>query len=684
MNIKILDSWLRDYLKTKASPREIAKNLSLTSVSIERVEPYKQDVTYDIEVTTNRPDLASVIGLAIEAATVLPQSGIDAKFEKPTIKLPAGKPTNPVEITIKNDPKLVRRICAVVMEVHLKESPEYVKDRLESSDIRSLNNIIDVTNYVMREVGHPTHVFDYDRLMTKTLIIRESEKGEKVKTLDGKEYQLPGGDIVADNGEGEIVDLLGVMGTANSVVTHNTKRVLYFIDNVEPNHIRKTSMTLGIRTEAAVLNEKDIDTSLTMDALVHGIELFKKIANAKIVSDIIDIYPSVPKPHSITITKEKIQKIIGVEIQLKKSAQILTSLGFKVKATNNKLIVTVPSWRAKDVTIPEDIVEEIARVYGYHNIPSKLPYFETQVTERLGESEFYWEQRIKVAMKYWGFTELYTYSFVSEDLFEGPIEHAVTVANPLNEEFIYMRKTLVPSLLKAVSENKNRETIQILEIANVYDKKPHEGLPDEKRMFAGIIRKPKVSFFEVKGYIEQLANDLGIHNLKFKPATQGDGADIYITHVISKKERQRDPQQEQNERGISPSALQNRNDKTAFLGSIEILDESTIDFELSFDVLRQEATLKKVYSPITKFPPIIEDLAIIADEKVLTGELVETIKEQSQLIVEVSLLDQYEATRTFHILYQHPERNLTNEEVGEIREKILQVLKEKFDARLKD
>ena len=318
MNIKILDNWLREYLKTSATQKKIAEKLSLTSVSIERIENFKDDFVYDIEVTTNRPDLMSVVGIAQEAATVLPQSGIDATFVKPKLALPNVHPKDSPELHLKFDEKLVNRISAVIMEIKIKDSPQYIKDRLEASGIRSLNNVIDVTNYVMREIGHPTHVFDYDRLSNHTLNIRESKKGEKLKTLDEKEYTLTGGDIVADNGNGEIVDLISIMGTANSVVTNSTKRILFFIDNVEPTHLRKTSMELGIRTEAVILNEKGINPELASDALARGIELFQKLADGKIVSEIYDIYPKKPKETVISVSKEKINSVIGVDIQLKK------------------------------------------------------------------------------------------------------------------------------------------------------------------------------------------------------------------------------------------------------------------------------------------------------------------------------------------------------------------------------
>jgi len=286
MNIRILNSWILEYLKTAAKPATIAEKLSLTSVSVEKIEKHGDDYIYEIEVTTNRPDLMSVIGIARETAAILPHFDIDAKYTP--LKVREVDNNSPLDLKIVNDLNLVNRICAVAIEVKLGPSPKKVTERLEAADIRSLNNAIDVTNYVMREVGHPMHAFDYDKLLkTGSLIVRESKKDEKIKTLDGKEHELAGGDIVADNGEGEIIDLLGVMGTENSAVDDNTKRVLLFVDNNNPVKIRKTSMNLGIRSEAAVLNEKGVDPELAMQAILRGVELLEEIANGKVISKVL-------------------------------------------------------------------------------------------------------------------------------------------------------------------------------------------------------------------------------------------------------------------------------------------------------------------------------------------------------------------------------------------------------------
>jgi len=648
MNIKILDSWLREYVKTKASSQKIGELLSLSSVSVERIEAHATDFIYDIEVTTNRPDLMSIVGIARETATILKQNGIPAEF----IPLKLTKPQTPKKelIEIKSEPKLVNRLCAVVMEVEIKDSPREIKDRLEASGTRSLNNLIDVTNYVMKVTGHPTHVFDFDRLNAKTLTIREAKKGETIQTLDEKEYSLNGGEIVAVNDKNEIVDLLGIMGLSNSIVTEKTKRILYFINNNEPNRIRKASMSLGIRTEAAVINEKNLDRELSYDALLYGIQLYKEIANGEIVSDIIDIYPNKIGKKTVQVTFKKVDKVIGVKIDPQKAERALLDLGFMTKIIGDKLEVEVPSFRIGDVEIEEDIIEEIARIYGYHNLPSVLPA-QTQITAHKFANDYYWEKRVKQAMKYWEFTETYTYSMVSEGMFEGPLEEAVEIKNPLNEDFVYLRKTIVPSLLKVITDNKSQEEIKIFEIANVYNKRPRD-LPEEILTFAGVIKRNKVSFYEVKGIIEQLGSDLGIKNLTFKESQKtGNGASLYL--------------------------------EQEYLGEIEILDTNLIDFELNFTVLLKHATLKQEYKPLSKFPSVVEDLSIVVADDVKTEDLILNIKSQSDLISRVSLKDSYKDSRTFHIEYQDPEKNLTNEEVSKIREKIISSLKTAFHASVR-
>ncbi len=647
MNIQILDSWLREHIKTAAKPNEIAKVLSLSSVSVERLEKTGEDYLYDIEVTTNRVDLMSVVGIAREASAALTQNGFKTEFIEKT-KGPLK--TGPNELlNIEIDKNLVNRVTAAILDVKVDKSPNKIVYRLEKSGIRALNNLIDVTNYIMRELGHPAHVFDYDRL-GKKIVIRESFQGETITTLDNKTHILKGGDIIATDGNGRIIDLLGIMGLENSVVTNNTKRIVLFFDNNNPKKIRRTSLGLGIRTEAAILNEKNVDPELITPTIQRGIELYERYATGKLVGNIVDIYPNKPLVVTVKARKKRISQIIGVEIDDKTIIQILEKLSFKVRVKKEILEVTIPSFRAQDITIEEDIIEEVARIYGYDKIPNFLPPITGKSPLNLQDSDFYWENRIKDSMKYWGFSEVYTYSMVSEDLFEGPNETAVKILNPLSEDHVYMRSTLVPSLLE-VARNNYFEPIKLFEIANVYIKRSNN-LPNEKLRLAGVIKKEnKALFFEAKGVVESLFEDLGITSFEFKKRSGGGtGADVFI------------------------------GDRQA--GNIELLEENIVNFELEFDRIIEMATTRKVFTPIPQYPPIIEDIRIEQQEVTEYQKIVNLIASISPIIVNVKLIDEYDNKKTFRITYQDKNRSLSNEDVIPIRGKLIENLKSKLHARV--
>lgn len=650
MNIKLSHNWIKDFVTTATPPEKIAEYLSLTSVSVERMEKIEDDIIFDIEVTQNRPDLMSAQGIAREVAAILPQFGENAKFHEHTLSNESISNTK-LPLVIKNDTNLVGRICAVAFEVQVRESPAKIRHRLETSGIRSLNNIIDVTNYVMREIGHPTHVFDLDLLSTKVMRIAEAKKGEKIVTLDNKIHTLHGGDIVAYNDSGEIIDLLGVMGTKNSVVNKNTKRVLFFIDNNEPHQIRRTSMSLGIRSEAAVLNEKGVDPKLAMMALKRGMELFEEIADGRQISEIIDIYPSPRAANKIAVTKEKIETIIGVRIPEEIITKSLPQLGFDVIKNKDSYSITPPSFRIDDVQIEEDIAEEVARIYGYHNIPNILPPASSLVPYSLTKDRFYWEGLTKNFLKDIGYTECYTYSMVSETQYEGKKDNAFILSNELNSEHSIMRTTLIPSLLSVLKENPTKDTIRIFEIANTYQNASKDGLPEEILHFAGIVKGARESFYATKGILENIFRLLGIENAHFEPiSTGGEGADILIGKEI--------------------------------VGNIEVFDEQTYLFEMNFDTVVANASNKKNYTPIALYPPIIEDLRFIIDPKFTYKNIVTFIKDQSDLIEKVELLDIYKDKKTFRIYYQDRKKNLTNEDITPIRQKLISSLQKKFGATI--
>ncbi len=651
MDIRILDSHIREFVTTDATPEDIAREVSLRSASVEKVEYLTEDIAYEFEITSNRVDMMGVRGLSKEIAASLTGANIHATYHEEKFKTPETV-THTKHLKIVNDPTLVRRICAVELEVTQKETPEFMKKRLEEANIRPLNILIDITNYVMLEIGHPTHAFDFDQLNTHTMTIRPSKKGEKIMTLDDKEHTLHGGDIMIEDATGRIIDLAGVMGLANSAITDETTRVLFFVDNNDPTHIRKTSMGLGIRTDAAVINEKDVDPELAMTALLRGLELYEKYAQAKVVEEIIDIYPHPVKIKEVSVSFEKINTLIGIDVDGKKAVACLKLLGFDMETTDTGLLVTPPSWRVDDITMDADVVEEIARMIGYHTLPNVLPPYTTAASYHQAKDLFYWERRVRDALKFWGLTEVYTYSMVSKELKEEGKEY-YQLSNPLDEQHVFMRQSLTPSLLEVTHLNKGRKDITIFELAKVYPYRKGT-LPEERELLGILLHGKFGKFTHMKGVLEQLALDMGIV-LNWQTPTQREN--ILVVPVSIEKE---------------------------VIGEIHVYPHELVTAEINFELLvGKYAHMKKRYTEASKFPGLEEDITVVIDDAVPTGNIVSDIKRQSDLIKEVSMTSRYNSSRTFHIVYQSDTRNLTTDDITPVREKILSHLKKAFEGEVK-
>lgn len=656
MDILIPHSWLKDYLKTDAKPEKIAQCLSLSGPSVERVIKSGTESVYSIEVTSNRVDCLSVCGIAREAACILPRFKIPARFIPPKQFSNPDSTTDNLPLTVLSKTANVRRVMAIVIDgVEAKKSPPWLKQRLEHAGLRSLNLLIDITNYVMLDTGHPTHVFDYDRIKSHTLIFRESQKGEKIKTLEHKDYVLPGGDIVIDDCDGEIIDLPGIIGTANSVVTPNTKRIIFFIDNNNPVQLRKTSLNLGIRTLAAVINEKDVDPELAGCAFAKGVQLYKEIAKGKIASKVIDIYQNPNQGKTVKTNLDFVKEIMGTDINKTEITKILKPLGFSTKWTKNNLEASVPSWRSRDINIPEDIVEEAARIYGYHNLPSRI--MPGTIPNPLANTPFGFEKKIKEILRGWGGIEVYTYSMVARDKVDisGASSWVLKLKNPLGKDSEYMRLSLANSLVDTVIANKgDKSPFHLFEMGNVY--LPTRGnLPEERMMLAGIFSS--YSFEKAKGIVEGL-----ISVLRAK------------IHLVP-----------QNSKGFSAQTRLEVKSGRETIGQFGILEKSgNFYYEFDAEALRAASHLYPSFTPLPKYPPQVEDLALRIPDRVFLGLVVKKIYKTDSQIVSVELLDTYQDTRTFRISYQNPDKTLTNKEVEELRKKILANLKKKFEIRAKD
>ena len=649
MNIAVPYLWLCDHLQTSASPEDMQRLLSLSGPSIERIEEKHGDKVFDIEVTTNRMDMASVRGVAREAAIILSHAGKPSTL-KPLQQYKPKKreviaDTKKFPITIKNNEKLCSRISCVILNVKIGQSPAWLKTRLEQVGIRSLNNVIDVTNYVMTEIGQPTHAFDAD-LVGKKLVIRESKKREKLTTLDGKTYKLHGGDIVADNGKGELIDLISIMGTANSVVNNNTQRVLFFIEHADPKRIRKTSMGLAIRTNAAQLNEKMIDPNLVMDALLRGITLFQEVAEAKLESPILDLYPKPIAEQTIVLPLSLVQRYLGIDIPANTQAQILKGLGCKVVSEKTGFTVTIPTFRP-DLVIPVDLVEEIARIYGYHNLPSQL--MDTQIpTQYPEDTNFTMEYDVKQFLATLGWQEVYSYSAVSKELAEGSgysAEEHLKLQNPLNDDHVYLRRSLVPSHEEIIENNRNVSPRSIFELANVYIPRKHD-LPEESLRLTLTSTLP---YRIVKGNVEALLRHVYIpaDTVEYKQ-TSDRHAEIFV--------------------------------KGKHVGTLIVEKNGHVVAELVWKTLLAMAKPYPYYQSISQFSPIIEDMTFTLPAETQVGKVIETLKTVSLSIAHIEFIEMYKQNATFRITYLDSKKQLTSEDVQPVRKSIINHMRNMFHA----
>lgn len=676
MNILIPDSWLRQYLKTKATAQQIADYLSSCSQSVEKVNKIGKDSVYDIEITTNRPDCLSVYGIARELSVILPRHGIAAKLVpllKKNIKLPKVNQSLPIEVAIEKE-SLVPRFTAIIFDnVEIGPSPEIVCERLEKSGCRALNNVIDISNYLMYEIGQPMHTFDYDKIAKHKMIVRQSKKGESLVTLDGQNRNLPEGTIVIEDGSGKIIDLCGIMGGQNSAVDENTKRVLLFVQTYDPMKIRSSCQHLSFRTDAASRFEKGVEPEGVIDGIKRAVEMFKENCDARIAGNLIDIYPRPQKTTTIELDFEKVLRLIGITIGKKEILKILTSLGFILKQSTSKFATfNVPHWRHNDVSISEDLIEEVARIYGYQNIPACIPPL-TTVDDSTNNS-YHWERLAKDCLKFLGFLEFYTYSMTGRPTLEkagiNPGD-CIEISNPLNEDLVYMRRSLVPSLTEMLSKNySDQPELCLFEMANVYEAVSKNNLPKETKMLVGLLSDG--DYLTTKGIVETLARELQI-TMQFKPYKNlnnfndylydsNNTADIFIGNKL-----------------VGAVGLLSQN----YLQKYNIKN-SVAFFDINFEEIQKFAGEERKFSLLPQYPAIVEDLSFTVNQGNYYADIVKEINKVDGQIENIELIDRYQNSLTIRITYRNPEKTMEDSEVKKIREKIIETLKEKFQAKLRE
>ncbi|TSC89481.1 MAG: phenylalanyl-tRNA synthetase beta chain [Microgenomates group bacterium Gr01-1014_5] len=667
MDILIPDSWLKDYLKTTAKPEKIAECLSLCGPSVEKVTPLRQgsvggkDALYSIEVTTNRVDSAGVYGIAREAAAILPRFKVKAEFLPIKIKNIQRLAQRVEWLDVQVDHNLCLRFSAVLIrDVKLAPSPKLIQERLTAVGVRPINNVVDISNYLMHELGQPVHTFDYDKIgiydkiLGAKMILRSSKKGEKVTTLDGKSHDLPGGDIVIEDSKGRLIDLCGIMGGENSAVDEETHNVLLFVQTYTGKNIRRTSMALAARSEAASLFEKGLDPELVEQTIRRGIDLFVEICKGNPEKEILDLYPSPYEPKIVKTDLNFINERLGIYVSTSQVESYLAPLGFVTSVQGDALNITVPSWRAQDVDIPEDIVEEVARIYGYHNLPSRV--MEGQIPDPLPDTPFSFEKKIKEALQSWGGIEVYTFSMVAKDKADltGSASWVLKLKNPLGADSEYMRLSLAPSLVDAALQNRGESApFHLFELANVY-LPVRANLPEERMIAAGIFANTE--FAQAKGTLEAL-----FEILKSKVIlTTQDGKGFAPHHRI---------------------AIRAGREELGQFGKLQLSGHWY--WEIDIEALRKVSSITHSFKPLPKYPPQVEDLSLVILPRVHLGEVIEAIYKSDSQVMSVELKDSYENTRTLRVSYQNPDKTLTDREVEVIRNKVLKILEKKFGVKLK-
>lgn len=687
MNILIPHNWLLEYCKTNLKPQEIASRVSLCGVSVEKVEKVssrvsggKPEYIYDIEVTSNRPDMLSVIGVAREAAAILKEKLVVPKI--PAVSTLVSSSKN-LEIEIL-EPAFCPRYLGILLEdVEIGPSPEGIASRLELAALRPINNVVDITNYVMLEYGQPLHAFDADRLDTQQgipqIIVRRARRGEKITTLDGETFELKDNMLVIADAKSPIA-LAGIKGGKKAEVTPQTKRIILECANFNPISIRQTSRALSLQTDASARFEKGLSPLGLEVPFGRALDLLQKFTRGKITSRAIDVYPEKFTRKKIEFNPVSARRLLGEDISRPRAIAILEGLGFQTKIEKGKTIVSVPAWRYYDTEGEEDLVEEIARIYGYHRLRGKL--LDTRIPEEIRPCEFLWEERAKDILVGAGLTEVYTYSFVGKDLLAKcgiKTEDNLKVTNPLSQEFEYLRRDLLPSLLNVAKENRQRiEEVKIFELARIY-LGGDQVLPREERHLVGLWwqKNGKAAlFYQMKAVVENLLHSLGVRDLSWK---EGGGKLVAPW-------------------GSAEISVAGRD--VGFLGIVKPaiasnfkLKEPVLVFDLNFEGLFKNFSSHKTYQPLPKYPAVGFDLSIVVPEETLWQEVENKIKVSGgKLVSEVQFLEAYRGKQIskgkkglfLRIVYRSAKRSLKEEEAKNVHQKIIGALKEEFGAEVRD
>ena len=636
------------------------------------------DTVVEFEITSNRPDCLSVIGLARETAISFDKP---LSIPTPTVKeLGDGdKIENYLSVKI-SDPDLCYRYAAkVVKNVKIAPSPLWLRMRLRAAGVRPINNIVDITNYVMLEYGQPMHAFDYAMLSGSAINVRRATDGELFKSLDDKDHVLDS-TMLAICDEKKPCALAGVMGGANSEIKDSTTTVVFESACFSGPSVRVTAKKNGMRTESSARFEKGLDPENCMAGLLRACEMVQLLGAGDVVDGTIDVYPTKPEPTVLPLDVDKINKFLGTDISYDYMKSVLERLECKVEG--NK--ITVPSFRA-DLTCMNDIAEEIIRIYGYNNIKSTCIYAETTQGGRTPKQQF--EVDTEHLLYGMGFDQIQTFSFISPKYYDkirmdsdSALRKSIVISNPLGEDTSVMRTTALPSMMEVVARNINfsNEDVRLFEMATVYiPNEEYNALPDENKVLTLAAYGKGEDFYALKGVIENLLESAGIEKAKFESYSS--------------------------DKAYHPGRCAKIVDKNGnclgVFGQIHPLTAQNYDInipvyaaELSFDKIFDAADMTIDYKPLPKFPAVSRDFSFVCDEEVEVGTIEEVMaKAAGKLLEDIKLFDIFRGEKlgegkksvAFRVILRAPDRTLTVEEADKVSNKIIKDLSFKLGINIR-
>lgn len=651
------------------------------------------DTVFEFDLTPNRPDCLSVIGIAREIAAM---QNTPLKYPDFTLTDKGTTIAKLTSVKIEAPDHCPRYAARLLENVTVKTSPFWLQDRLLSVGLRPINNVVDITNFVLMETGQPLHAFDFDRLAENRIVVRTAARGEKFVTLDQKERILDPETLMICDGE-KAVAIGGVMGGLNSEIEDTTTRVLIESAYFNPVSIRKTSKKLGLSTDASHRFERGVDPGGTIHAVNRASRLMEKIGGGALIEGLIDEYPKIQSANPIHLSVKQTERLLGIELDRDRIKELLKSIEFKVDTTSDDedaVIVAAPTFRV-DISRPEDLMEEVARLSGYSNIPTTFPQMPSEARPPAKKLEL--RNRTKQLMNGFGFTEVITYSFAHELSVDelrlkkkDPRRAMINILNPLTEDQAVMRTSLLPGLLDTVRYNNSQQikNLKIFEIGKVFINSDPPNLPQEPEILTALWTGTRnagtwhdrgilCDFYDMKGVAEGLLNALKLDKIRFTT----------MPHDFCDYTRP----------GYTAQIMAN-DSKVGLIGEIHPLvrerydlAQTVYDLELELDKLTSLIPESIFFKPLPKFPAIYRDITVIVNKSIETQQVIDTVANSNEQLVEsLHLFDVYEGdpiparkkSISFRITYRSSSKTLEDVDVNDLHKSITDKLLQAFDATL--